>query len=236
MAFPFRDGQYDGGLARRMAHHARRHEQPEPQVPQGHFLLPAQMPLEQHDQVVGQTGQAQRRLARPKTFQTQRRQGKAGLKFLDDVFAVGPAIVVTPNGQRRMPAGWQADHQRFKAIARHVQQLFAASFLVFPRCGFWLRPLSSMKTMMRSSFRAFFRRGQVSCFQRQMAFSSRWMARVVGRWQLQPICPSSRPTWSGWYLTPKRQSSRRCRIKPALPFQPATKSGTLCSRRQWTRC
>ena len=49
-------------------------------------------------------------------------------------------------------------------------------------------------------FQGFFlRHGQVSCFQRRMAGSSRWMARVVGRWPLQPICPSNRPTWSGWY-------------------------------------
>ena len=39
-----------------------------------------------------------------------------------------------------------------------------------------------------------------------MAASSRWMARVVGRWQLQPIWPKRRQTWSGWYLTPKRSS------------------------------
>ena len=42
----------------------------------------------------------------------------------------------------------------------------------------------------------FLRRGQVVCFQRRMT-------RVVGRWQVQPICPSKRPTWSGWYAMPK---------------------------------
>lgn len=29
---------------------------------------------------------------------------------------------------------------------------------------------------------------------------------MVGRWQLQPICPSRRPTWSGWYSTPNKVS------------------------------
>src|SRR5690242_2001528 len=32
----------------------------------------------------------------------------------------------------------------------------------------------------------FFNSGQRTCFQRRMATSSRWMARPVGRWQLQP--------------------------------------------------
>lgn len=39
--------------------------------------------------------------------------------------------------------------------------------------------------------------GQSERFHFRMAASSRWMARVVGRWQLQPICPSKRQTWSG---------------------------------------
>src|SRR5690242_13197700 len=32
----------------------------------------------------------------------------------------------------------------------------------------------------------FFISGQRTCFQRRMATSSRWMARPIGRWQLQP--------------------------------------------------
>ena len=44
-------------------------------------------------------------------------------------------------------------------------------------------------------FQGFFLRfGPTERIQWVMAFSSRWMARVVGRWQLQPICPRSRQT------------------------------------------
>ena len=113
-----------------MTQHSRRHKQPEPQAPQGHFLLPAQVPLEQHDQVVGQARQAQCRLARPELFQAQGWQRKARLKFLDHVFAVGPAVVVTPRAQRGVRRPGQARHQDLKAIARHVQQFLAAALLV----------------------------------------------------------------------------------------------------------
>src|SRR5579872_95648 len=69
-------------------------------------------------------------------------------------------------------------------------------------------------------FQGFFLRfGQTERFQLAMAFSSRWMARVVGRWQLQPICPRSRQTWSGWYWTPKASLitlATRCAVQSSV--------------------
>jgi hypothetical protein len=59
--------------------HTRRHEPPVPQVAQRHLLLPARMALKQHDQVVGQDGEAQGRFAGPELFQTAgRRRRRAG--------------------------------------------------------------------------------------------------------------------------------------------------------------
>src|SRR5918999_6616119 len=49
----------------------------------------------------------------------------------------------------------------------------------------------------------FFRAGQCSSFQRRMASSSRWLARCRGFWRLQLYCLRMRPTWEGWYWTPK---------------------------------
>src|ERR687891_675150 len=49
----------------------------------------------------------------------------------------------------------------------------------------------------------FFRAGQRSSFQRWMASSSRWLARFRGFWRLQLYCLRMRPTWEGWYWTPK---------------------------------
>src|SRR5919106_2930888 len=54
----------------------------------------------------------------------------------------------------------------------------------------------------------FFRAGQRSSFQLRMAASSRWLARLRGCWRLQPYCLRMRPTWEGWYLTPKCRSLR----------------------------
>jgi len=48
----------------------------------------------------------------------------------------------------------------------------------------------------------FLRAGQVYRFQRRMASSSRSMAFLEGRWQLQPRLRSTFQTWPGWYLTP----------------------------------
>jgi hypothetical protein len=49
----------------------------------------------------------------------------------------------------------------------------------------------------------FFRAGQRSSFQRRIASSSRWLARLRGFWRLQSYCLRIRPTWEGWYWTPK---------------------------------
>jgi hypothetical protein len=48
--------------------------------------------------------------------------------------------------------------------------------------------------------------GQRRFFHRPMAGSSRWSARPVGRWQLQPSFPNSHPTCPGWYFTPQLRS------------------------------
>lgn len=45
-------------------------------------------------------------------------------------------------------------------------------------------------------FGFFLMRGHSTRFQRVISSSLRSRARPVGRWQLQPICPSRRPTWS----------------------------------------
>jgi hypothetical protein len=47
-------------------------------------------------------------------------------------------------------------------------------------------------------FGFFLMRGHSTRFQRAISSSLRSRARPVGRWQLQPICPSSRPIWSRW--------------------------------------
>src|SRR2546421_11933542 len=44
--------------------------------------------------------------------------------------------------------------------------------------------------------------GQRSRFHRLMAASSRWMARPVGRWQLQPSERKMRQTWPRWNFKP----------------------------------
>ncbi len=44
------------------------------------------------------------------------------------------------------------------------------------------------------SFGFFLMRGHSTRFQRAISSSLRSRARPVGRWQLQPICPSNRPT------------------------------------------
>ena len=49
----------------------------------------------------------------------------------------------------------------------------------------------------------FFKAGQRSSFQRRIASSSRWLARLRGFWRLQSYCLRIRPTWQGWYWTPK---------------------------------
>jgi hypothetical protein len=55
-----------------------------------------------------------------------------------------------------------------------------------------------------SSFAAgfFLRAGQVYRFQRRIASSSRSIAFLEGRWQLQPRPLRSLETWAGWYETP----------------------------------
>lgn len=77
VTFPLGHGQFDRGLAGRMTEHSSGHEEPEAQIAQRHFLLPAQMPLKQDHQVVGQRRQAQRRFARPELFQAQGWQREA---------------------------------------------------------------------------------------------------------------------------------------------------------------
>src|ERR687892_724374 len=49
----------------------------------------------------------------------------------------------------------------------------------------------------------FFKAGQRSFFQSWMAASSRWAARRTGCWRLQRYPLRMRPTWEGWYWTPK---------------------------------
>src|SRR5688500_7460159 len=45
--------------------------------------------------------------------------------------------------------------------------------------------------------------GQRSSFQHRMPSSSRCCARWLGFWRVHPYCSRMRPTWEGWYLTPK---------------------------------
>lgn len=52
-------------------------------------------------------------------------------------------------------------------------------------------------------FSVFFIRGHSSFFHRSIKSSFRSIARRSGFWQLNPMRCSRRPTWSGWYRTPK---------------------------------
>ena len=51
-------------------------------------------------------------------------------------------------------------------------------------------------------FGLYFISGQRFFFHCRIASSSRFNARLVGRWQVHPNCRNFRQTWPGWYLTP----------------------------------
>src|ERR1019366_10139497 len=100
-----------------------------------HLLLPAQMPLKEHRQVVSQRGQTQRRGRRPELLQAQCRQGKTRLEFLDDILAVRPAILVTPHRQRRVRRRWQT-RPAGNLWIRVVQLATKAIYWLIPKLHF----------------------------------------------------------------------------------------------------
>ena len=69
---------------------------------------------------------------------------------------------------------------------------------------------------------AFLIAGHLCSRQCAIAASSRSVARRLGFWTLQPIARSKRPTWSGWYATPKTRlisvaTRLRVQISPRKP-------------------
>ena len=73
-----------------------------------------------------------------------------------------------------------------------------------------------------------------------MASSSRCCARRLGFWRLHPYCLRMRPTWEGWYLTPKwrRMSSATLGWVQTSPRKPKAdgpwaSSSSSCSRCWW---
>ena len=92
----------------------------------------------------------------------------------------------------------------------------------------------------RSSFfyRLFLTWGQCSSFHRWIASSFLWVARCTGFWWLQPQAFRMRPTWAGWYETPKRS-----RIKVATrgwvhtsPGKPKASAPWDSNSRSCSRC
>src|SRR5918992_3707892 len=84
----------------------------------------------------------------------------------------------------------------------------------------------------------FFRAGQRSSFQRRMAASSRWLARLRGFWRLQLYCLRMRPTWEGWYWTPKwrRMTWATLGWVHTSPRKPKAWGPWVKSSSNWSRC
>src|ERR671918_976174 len=86
----------------------------------------------------------------------------------------------------------------------------------------------------------FWSAGQRFSFQRRMASSSRCCVRRLGFWRLHPYCLRMRPTWEGWYLTPKwpRMTSATLGWVQRSPRKPKAggpwaRSSSSCSRCWW---
>jgi hypothetical protein len=80
----------------------------------------------------------------------------------------------------------------------------------------------------------FFMAGHRTSFQRWIAGSSRWVARPVGRWQLQPSERRMRQTCPGWYRRPVWRSIRsatRGVVHNPVPY-PKTSGPSLRPRRR----
>src|SRR2546422_2775011 len=85
----------------------------------------------------------------------------------------------------------------------------------------------------------FLMRGHCTRFQCRIRASLRSFARPTGRWQLQPIWASTRPTWSRWYRTPKRRwirSATRLVVHSSVVYPQARGPRTSSSskRRSWS--
>ena len=81
----------------------------------------------------------------------------------------------------------------------------------------------------------FLRAGQVYCFQRRIASSSRSIAFLEGRWQLQPRLLSSLETWAGWYETPQTSWMTRVmrgRVHRLVSYPRASGPSTSTRRRR----
>ena len=61
--------------------------------------------------------------------------------------------------------------------------------------------------------------GHRSCIQVRMASSFRWLARRTGFWRLHPQARRMRPTWEGWYETPKVRRMTSA-IRPSVHTAP----------------
>src|ERR671918_723855 len=84
----------------------------------------------------------------------------------------------------------------------------------------------------------FFRTGQRSSCQRRMAASSRWLARFRGFWRLQLYCLRMRPTWEGWYWTPKWRRIIWATLGwvQTSPRKPKAGGPWASSSSSWSRC
>jgi len=120
----WRDREAEGGDAAGPAQNPTGGKEAEAQGAGTDPFLPAQVPLKQDAQVIAQHRQRQGRLGAPELFQAQLRQAEMGAEFLDDVFAIGPAVVVPPNRQR-FDCGGQAGDQGLIGPTRTVQQTLA---------------------------------------------------------------------------------------------------------------
>lgn len=90
-----------------------------------HPVQPAQVPLEEHAQIVTHNRQAERRLGAPELLRAKLGPGKVRVQLLDHFFATRPAIVIPPhrNGRHTLRL---VGHQRLESITRAVDEFLAA--------------------------------------------------------------------------------------------------------------
>jgi hypothetical protein len=90
--------------------------------------------------------------------------------------------------------------------------------------------------MVRPSSRAFFQGGLALLF--PVPDGHLWLARLRGFWRLQAYCLRMRPTWEGWYWTPKWRRiiwATLGWVQPS-PRKPRAWGPWVKSSSNWSRC
>lgn len=101
--------------------------------------------------------------------------------------------------KEKSPQGQAADERKAFPVERLLEHRSLSAWSPGARPG---RPRAQPAFVNKDNGsaladRLFFKAGQTSCFQRPIALSSRSTARRSGRWQLNPLAPSSRHTCPG---------------------------------------